>query len=281
MAALPTIALPDGTAVPALGQGTWHMGENAGSAAAEVSALRLGLDLGLTLIDTAEMYGSGGAERVVAEAIAGRRDTVFLVSKVLPSHASARGTKSACEQSLKRLRTDRIDLYLLHWIGSVPLEETVAGFEALRTSGQIRHWGVSNFDVSDMKKLAMLPQGAAAATNQVLYNLDQRGIEFDLLPWCAAHGMPVMAYTPLGQGGRMLRSPALASVAARHGVTPAAVALAFLLTRPGVIVIPKATRPEHVRANAAAASLRLDAADLAEIEAAHPPPRRKEPLAIL
>ncbi len=281
MNAFPTVALPDGTAVPALGQGTWHMGENASSAAAEASALRLGLDLGLTLIDTAEMYGSGGAERVVAEAIAGRRDTVFLVSKVLPSNASARGTKTACEQSLRRLRTDRIDLYLLHWIGSIPFEETIAGFEALRTAGKIRHWGVSNFDVSDMEKLVKMPSGAAAATNQVLYNLEERGIEYDLLPWCAARRIPVMAYTPLGLAGRLLRSPALASVAARHDVTPAAVALAFLLARPGVIVIPKAARAEHVRTNAAAASLRLEAEDIARIEAAHPPPRRKKPLAIL
>jgi len=281
MNALRTVALPDGTEVPALGLGTWHMGESAGDAASEAAALRVGIDLGLTLIDTAEMYGSGGAERVVAEAIAGRRDEVFLVSKVLPSNASARGTRTACEQSLKRLRTDRIDLYLLHWIGGVPFEETVAGFEALRAGGKIRHWGVSNFDVHDMEKLAKVPSGSAAATNQVLYNLERRGIEYDLLPWCAARRIPVMAYTPLGQSGRMLRSPVLASVAARHGVTPAAVALAFLLARPGVIVIPKAARVEHVRADAAAASLRLDAEDIAGIEAAFPPPRRKEPLGIL
>lgn len=281
MNTLPTVALPDGSRVPALGQGTWHMGESAESAATEVAALRLGLELGLTLIDTAEMYGSGGAERVVAEAIGGRRDDVFLVSKVLPGNASKRGTITACEQSLKRLRTDRIDLYLLHWIGSIPLEETVAAFEVLRGEGKIRHWGVSNFDVADMEKLMKVCSGNAVATNQVLYNIAERGIEYDLLPWCAERKIPVMAYTPLGQGERMLRSPALTAVAARHGVTEAAVALAFLLARPGIITIPKAARAEHVRANVAAASLRLDAEDLAELDAAYPPPRRKQPLAIL
>lgn len=276
-----TVALPDGSAVPAFGQGTWHMGESAHSARTEVAALRLGLDLGLTLIDTAEMYGSGGAERIVAEAINGRRDEVFLVSKVLPGNASTRGTAFACEQSLKRLRTDRIDLYLLHWVGSIPLEETIAAFEALRAAGKIRYWGVSNFDVAEMERLVTLPAGNAAATNQVLYNLEQRGIEYDLLPWCAARKVPVMAYTPLGQAGKLLHSPALTSVAARRGVTEAAIALAFLLTRPGIIVIPKAARTEHVRANVAAATVRLDAEDLAQLNAAHPPPRRKQPLAIL
>ncbi len=269
--------LPDGTPVPALGQGTWHMGEDRRQASTEAAGLRLGLDLGLTLIDTAEMYGSGGAERVVATAIAGRRDEVFLVSKVMPQNASRAGTKAACERSLKRLATDRIDLYLLHWPGASPIAETVAAFEALRAEGKIRAWGVSNFDVSDMEALA----GTTCATNQVLYNLDERGIEFDLLPWCTTHKMPVMAYTPLGQGGRLLRSKALADIAARRNVAPAAVALAFLLNRPGIIAIPKATRAEHVRANAAAATLRLDASDLATLDAAHPPPRRRQPLAML
>jgi len=276
-----SVRLPDGTLVPALGQGTWHMGENARNAPTEAASLRLGLDLGLTLIDTAEMYGSGGAERVVADAIAGRRDEVFLVSKVLPHNATREGTKAACERSLKRLRTDRIDLYLLHWPGSVPIAETVEAFEALRAQGKIRSWGVSNFDTSAMRALMAAPHGAACATDQVLYNLDERGIEFDLLPACAARGIPVMAYTPLGQGGRLLRSKALAAVGARHNTAPATVALAFLLTRPGVIVIPKATQAEHVRANAAAATLRLDAADLATLDAAHPPPRRKQGLAML
>lgn len=277
----PTVRLPDGTAVPRLGQGTWRMGESAKNAAAEAAALRLGLDLGLSLIDTAEMYGSGQAERVVAEAIAGRRDEVFLVSKVLPQNATRRGTVSACERSLKRLRTERIDLYLLHWPGAVPLAETVAGFTELSAAGKIRHWGVSNFDQADMQRLAELAGGSECATNQVLYNLGQRGIEFDLLPWCAERGMPVMAYTPLGQGGHLLGSAALAEVAARHGVAPAAVALGFLLAHPEVIVIPKAVRGEHVRANAAAASLRLTAADLGVLDAAYPPPHRKRPLAML
>ena len=275
------LSLPDGTKVPVLGLGTWGLGERHTSGADVVAALRLGLDLGMTLVDTAEMYGDGGAEEVVGEAVKDRRDDVFIVSKVYPQNAGRKKISTACERSLKRLGTDRIDLYLLHWIGGVPFEETVAGFEALRAGGKIRHWGVSNFDVHDMEKLAKVPSGSAAATNQVLYNLERRGIEYDLLPWCAARRIPVMAYTPLGQSGRMLRSPVLASVAARHGVTPAAVALAFLLARPGVIVIPKAARVEHVRADAAAASLGLDAEDIAGIEAAFPPPRRKEPLGIL
>ena len=276
-AARPSVRLPDGTVVPALGQGTWHMGEDRRQAAAEAAALRLGLDLGMSLIDTAEMYGSGGAERVVAEAIAGRRDEVFLVSKVMPQNASRAGTKAACERSLKRLGTDRIDLYLLHWPGAVPVAETVAAFEALRAEGKIRFWGVSNFDVEEMAAL----EGTDCASNQVLYNLEERGIEFDLLPWCAARRMPVMAYTPLGQGGRMLRAKALAQVAARHGVGPATVALAFLLGRPGVISIPKAVREEHVRANAAAAEINLSRLDGDELDAAFPPPKKKKRLAML
>jgi len=281
MSALPILRLPDGTQVPALGQGTWHMGEQKRQAASEAEALRLGLDLGLTLIDTAEMYGSGGAELVVAEAIAGRRDEVFLVSKVMQQNASHTGTRAACERSLKRLGTDRIDLYLLHWPGATPIRETVAAFETLRAEGKIRAWGVSNFDTAEMERLVAVPHGTSCATNQVLYNLEERGIEFDLLPWCAAHGMPVMAYTPLGQGGRLLRSRALGQIAARHDVAPATVALAFLLTRPGTIVIPKAVQPAHVQANAAAATLRLDAEDLAALDAAFPPPRRARPLAML
>ncbi|MGH7068322.1 MAG: aldo/keto reductase, partial [Acetobacteraceae bacterium] len=198
-----------------------------------------------------------------------------------PYHATTAGTKQACEQSLKRLRTDRIDLYLLHWPGSVPLEETIAGFETLRSAGKIRHWGVSNFDVADMEKLLKVPSGSAAATNQVLYNLETRGIEFDLLPWSSSRAMPVMAYTPFGAGGRLLRSPALNAIAERHGATPAQVALAFLLQRSDVIVIPKAATQGHVQTNAAAASLRLEAADLEALDAAHPPPRKKMPLAML
>ncbi|HEX4261783.1 MAG TPA: aldo/keto reductase [Acetobacteraceae bacterium] len=272
---------PDGTEVPALGQGTWHMGESARDAKREADALRLGLDLGLALIDTAEMYADGASEAIVAEAIAGRRDEVFLVTKVVPHNATRRGVAAACSRSLKRLRTDRIDLYLLHWPGAVPLEETVAGFEALRVGGKIIRWGVSNFDTDEMETLRALPDGAACATDQVLYNPERRGIEFDLLPWCAAHAMPAMAYSPVGQGGRLLRNPALAAVAKRHDATPAQVAIAWTLRQPGVISIPKAADPAHVRANAAAAALTLDAGDLAAIDAALPPPARKQSLEML
>lgn len=271
--------LPDGTAVPALGQGTWHMGELASQRRTEVDALRLGLDLGMTLIDTAEMYGEGGAEEVVGEAIAGRRDGVFLVSKVYPHNASRRGAVAACERSLKRLRVETIDLYLLHWRGSHPLAETVEAFEALKAAGKIRHWGVSNCDVDDLEEL-----GAAladCATDQVLYSLEHRGVEFDLLPFCARQGMPVMAYSPVGQGGRMLRNAALAEVAKRHGVTPAQVAIAWTLRHPHVISIPKASDPAHVRQNAAARDIVLTAEDLATLDGSFAPPTRKRSLAML
>lgn len=276
-----TVALPDGTAVPALGQGTWHMGENGRRAAAEVAALQLGMSLGLTLIDTAEMYGDGGAEEVVGKAIAGQRDRVFIVSKVYPHNASRDGVAAACERSLKRLNTDRIDLYLLHWRGGHKLSETVSGFERLRQEGKIRLWGVSNLDVSDMEEIARLPQGGHCTTDQVLYNPDTRGIEFDLLPWCQAHRMPIMAYSPVGQGGRLLRSQALAAVARRHNASPAQVAIAWSMRSGAVISIPKASDPTHVRDNAAAANLVLTDEDLAEIDAQHPPPRRKQSLGIL
>jgi diketogulonate reductase-like aldo/keto reductase len=278
---IPTVALPDGTRVPALGQGTWHMGESRAAAAAEAQALRAGIDQGMTLIDTAEMYGDGGAERVVAQAIAGQRDRVFLVSKVLPSNASAAGVAKACAASLKRLGTDRIDLYLLHWPGPHPLAETVAAFERLRAAGHILRWGVSNFDTDDMASVAGLADGGACATDQVLYHPDRRGIEFDLLPWCRARRMPIMAYSPLGQAGRLLRSRALAAVAARHGVSPAQVAIAWSLRDGNTISIPKASSPEHVRQNAAAAGLALGTEDLAEIDAVHPPPGRKQALGML
>jgi len=226
---IPTVALPGGETVPALGQGTWYMGEQRGAAATEAAALRLGVELGMTLIDTAEMYASGGAEQVVAQAVAGIRDTVFIVSKVLPQNASRSGTVAACERSLKRLKTDRIDLYLLHWRGSYRLADTVAGFEALQAAGKIRYWGVSNFDVSDMEQLG----GSGCAANQVLYHPESRGIEFDLLPWCARHGVPVMAYSPLGHHvRRLLGSRALQAVAARHGATPAQVAIAWSMRLP-------------------------------------------------
>ena len=279
MAPIPTTLLPSGEAVPILGQGTWTMGENAGRRSDEIASLRLGLDLGMTLIDTAEMYASGGAEAVVGEAIAGRRDEVFLVSKVLPSNATRRGTIAACERSLKRLKTDRLDLYLLHWRGRPPLEETLDAFTMLVRDGKIRHFGVSNFDTSDMEELMHL-QGRQAATNQVLYNLTRRGIEYDLLPWCRARQIPIMAYSPIEQG-RMLSHPALESVAIRHGAMPAQVALAWLLRQDGLIVIPKAGRPEHVRENRAALSLRLTEQDLADLNSAFPAPTGPTPLEML
>lgn len=275
-----TVRLPTGEAVPALGQGTWYMGEGRRPASEEAAALRLGLDLGMTLIDTAEMYASGGAERVVAEAIRGRREEVFLVSKVLPSNASRKGTVAACEASLRRLGTDRLDLYLLHWRGGVPLAETVAGMEELIRAGKIRHWGVSNLDTDDMEELHALKGGAACATNQVLYNLTRRGIEWDLLPWCRENAMPIMAYSPIEQG-RLPRHAALKEVATRHGATPAQVALAWVMRDPLVIAIPKAGDPEHVRENRAALDLRLTDQDLAALDLAFPPPSRKQPLELL
>jgi len=275
------VRLPDGLEVPALGQGTWHMGESARLKQQEVAALKLGIDLGMTLIDTAEMYGNGGAEEVIAEAIAGRRDGLFLVSKVYPHNASLSGVLAACERSLRRLRVDCIDLYLLHWPGNHPLSETVNGFEALQAKGKIRYWGVSNFDTGEMGRAWKLPAGSHCATNQVLYNPDTRGIEFDLLPWCAAHKMPIMAYSPLGQGGRLLRSKALKAVADRHNATPGQIAIAWSMRSGAAISIPKATNPAHVRENAGAADIVLTEADLAEIDAVHPPPRKKQSLEIL
>jgi diketogulonate reductase-like aldo/keto reductase len=273
------IRLPDGTLVPALGQGSWRMGERAGACRAEVAALRLGLDLGLTLVDTAEMYGDGGAEEVVAEAIAGRRNEVFLVSKVYPHNASATKLPRALEASLRRLQVERLDLYLLHWRGAVPLAETVEAMERAKAQGKIARWGVSNLDVDDLQELG--PALAGCATDQVLWNLVARGVEFDLLPFCAARGMPVMAYSPIGQGGALLRHRALATIAARHGATPAQLALAFVLARPGVIAIPKAADPAHVRLNAAARDIVLTPQDLAELDAAFPPPKRKRPLEMI
>ena len=273
-----TVTLPSGEAVSAVGQGTWYMGDKKSEAAREVAALQLGIDLGMTLLDTAEMYADGGAERIVAQAVAGRRDGVFIVSKVYPHNASRTGVPAACERSLKRLNTDRIDLYLLHWRGGHPLAETVAAFEKLKAEGKIRHWGVSNFDTSDMNELG----GAACAANQVLYHPGSRGIEYDLLPWCEARGVAVMAYSPLAHTtSRLLRSPALIAVAGRHGVTPARAALAWGLRYPHVISIPKASDPAHVRDNAAAADLTLTEQDLTEIDAAHRPPGRKQPLDLL
>lgn len=266
--------------LPPLGQGTWRMGEVAARRAEEVAALRFGVDLGLDLIDTAEMYADGGAEEIVAEAVAGRRDDVVIVSKVLPENASRRGTVAACERSLRRLRTDRIDLYLLHWRGDIPLLETLAGFQDLISAGKIRRWGVSNFDVGDMEDLAALGVAEECATNQILYNLSRRGPEFDLVPWCAERRIPIMAYSPVEQG-RLLRHPGLRQLADEKGVTPAQLALAFVLGRPGVTAIPKASTPAHVRENAAALTIALDPSDLARIQALFPSPRRAEPLAML
>jgi diketogulonate reductase-like aldo/keto reductase len=263
-----------------LGQGTWHMAEDPRRRPAEISALRVGIELGLTLIDTAEMYADGQAEELVGEAIAGRREDVFLVSKVLPEHGTKRGTVAACERSLRRLKTDRLDLYLLHWRGDVPLEATLEGFTALVRAGMIRQWGVSNFDVSDMEELERLPGGTSVATDQVLYNLSRRGIEWDLLPWCRARRIPIMAYSPIEQG-RMLRHPVLRKVATRQGATPAQVALAWLLRQELLCAIPKAATPEHVRENRAAVDLRLTDRDLAELDRAFPPPDGPRPLEML
>ena len=256
------------------------MGEKARRRQDEIAALKLGLDLGMTLIDTAEMYGYGGAEIVVGEAIAGRREEVFLVSKVLPHNATRSGTIEACEHSLKRLRTDRLDLYLLHWRGAPPLAETLHAFAALMRTGKIRHWGVSNFDLSDMEELWALSGGRDAATNQVLYNLTRRGIEFDLMPWCRQRRIPIMAYSPIEQG-RMLKHPALKHVAAFHDATPAQVALAWLVRQDGVIVITKAATAAHVRENRKALELRLTDEDLAALNKAFPPPTKKHPLEML
>ncbi|AHL74669.1 oxidoreductase [Stutzerimonas stutzeri] len=269
-----TLKLADGGVVPVIGQGTWHMGENRAERSNEVAALRLGIELGMTLIDTAEMYGEGGAEEVVGEAIRNRRERVFLVSKVYPHNASRKGVPEACERSLRRLGTECIDLYLLHWRGQYPLAETVEAFERLKDQGKIRRWGVSNFDLDDMHEL----DAPACATNQVLYNPDERGIEFDLLPWCQTQGMPVMAYCPLGQGGALLRHSAVIDVARRHGAQPAQVALAWALRQPGVLVIPKSANPNHLRTNASAAELKLTAEDLATLDGAFPPPARRQPL---
>jgi diketogulonate reductase-like aldo/keto reductase len=276
-----TAILPDGTVVPALGQGTWKIAEGHAPQGQEVAAIRLGIELGLTLIDTAEMYGEGSSERLVGEAIKGRHEQVFVVSKVYPRNASRTGAPAACGRSLRRLGIDCLDLYLLHWRGGVPLAETVAAFEKLRTEGSIRRWGVSNFDADDMEELLSVPDGKNCAVNQVLYNPEYRGIEFDLIPWHAEHGIPIMAYSPVGQGGRLLRHPAMKAVAARHNATPAQVAIAWSMRHAGVISIPKSGDSTHVRENAAAGALQLTVADLADIDRTYPPPKRRQSLAML
>ncbi len=275
-----TTTLPNGEAIPVLGQGTWGMAERKHPREQEIQALRVGLDLGITLIDTAEMYANGGAEKLVGEAIAGRRDNVFLVSKVLPHNASRRGTVNACERSLRRLQTDRLDLYLLHWREQIPLEETISAFEALVRGGKIRNWGVSNFDLSDMNEVESIPGGKAVATDQVLYNLLRRGIEYDLLPWCRQRHIPIMAYSPIEQG-RMLDHPTLREIAERHGATPAQVALAWVLRQDKVVAIPRARLPEHVRQNRGALDLHLTDSDLAALDREFPPPSRPQPLEMI
>jgi diketogulonate reductase-like aldo/keto reductase len=273
------VVLPDGSDVPALGQGTWRMGEDARLRAEEARALRLGVDLGMSLIDTAEMYGDGCAEDLIGEALGDRREQLFLVSKVYPHNAGPGRIERACEASLRRLRTDRLDLYLLHWRGSVPLAETVEGMEALVAAGKIRRWGVSNLDLADMDQL-IRAGGQACAANQILYNITERGPEFELIPELERLGIPVMAYSPVGQG-RLPRSAALAAVAGRHGATPFQIALAWAMRDPGVIAIPKASDEAHVRDNRRAADIALTPEDLAEIDADFPPPTRRTRLAML
>lgn len=276
----PAVTLPSGHTVPALGLGTWHMGEEKTHAPSEIAALQRGMELGLTLIDTAEMYGEGGAEEIVGAALSGRRDDAFIVSKVYPWNASRQGVIEACEGSLKRLKTDHIDLYLLHWRGEHALSATVAGFETLRQAGKIGAWGVSNFDTDDMQELASVPGGENCAANQILYNLARRGVEYDLLPWCQERNIAVMAYSPIEQG-RILRNAELIRIAKAQQATPAQIALAFLLERDGVIAIPKSASIARVEENAAATEIELTDEDLDALDRAFPPPSRKQPLEML
>lgn len=275
-----SISFPQGDTVPVLGQGTWMMGEKAERRREEIAALRLGVSLGMTLVDTAEMYGEGATETLVGEALDGLRDQVFLVSKVYPHNASRRGVVAACERSLKRLRTDRLDLYLLHWRGGEPFEETIAGFEALREAGKIRHWGVSNLDTDDMDELFATPGGNACATDQVLYNLSRRGPEYDLAPWLAEHGLPMMAYSPIEQG-RLPTKGVLGDIAKARHVEPLQIALAWVLSRPGVIAIPKAGTEAHVRANRAAHDIVLTEQERALLDHHFEAPSRKRPLEMI
>ena len=274
------VGLPSGETIPALGMGTWHLGAGRHPAEVEIEALRTALVLGMTLVDTAELYGDGASEQLVGRAIAGRRDDVFLVSKVLPHHATFDGTMAACEASLRRLDTDRLDLYLLHWRGAVALQETVGAFEELKRTGLIRHWGVSNFDLADMAELVELPGGRAVETDQVLYNLTRRGIEWNLLPWCQRQGLPIMAYSPIEQG-RLVGHPVLRGIGVRHGATSAQIALAWVVSHPGVCAIPEAGTPEHVRENFEALRIVLGEDDVVELDAAFPPPPHPIPLEVL
>lgn len=277
---VPTIALPDGTPMPVLGVGTWGYAEQPARRRDEIDSLRAALDAGLTMIDTAEMYADGGAEELVGEALAARRDEAFLVDKVLPSDASRHGTVEACDRALHRLRTDRIDLYLLHWRGRYPLAETVEAFVELRDTGKIRAWGVSNLDVDDLAELDEVPNGDQVATDQILYNLARRGPEWDLLPGAGRRGLPLMAYSPVEQG-RLLGEPALREVADRHDATPAQIAIAWVLDHPGVSAIPKTATPARITENRDALDVVLTDDDRAALDAAFPPPDRKRRLEIL
>ena len=277
-----TITLPDGERVPVLGQGTWRMGENTRAHKDEVAALRLGIELGMTLIDTAEMYGEGGAEKVVADAIEDQRDRVFVVTKVYPHNASRTELPKACERSLKRLRIDAIDLYLLHWRERYTcLMETVGAFEKLRTTGKIKRWGVSNFDVDDMEELLSIDNGTNCAANQVLYNLENREIEFDLLQWSQKNEIPIMAYSPVGHGRGLLESATLKKIAKRHDATTSQIALAWVLRQPDVIAIPKASDEKHVRDNARSIEIKLTNEDLADLDREFPMPKSKKSLPTL
>ncbi|MEQ1881826.1 MAG: aldo/keto reductase [Burkholderiales bacterium] len=267
-----TIALTSGERVPALGQGTWNMGDQRTTRSEEITTLQLGLDLGLTLIDTAEMYGEGNSEKLIGEALAGRRDQAFLVSKVYPHNATRKGVVAACERSLKRLRTDRIDLYLLHWRGNVPFAETLEAFLGLQQKGKIRHFGVSNLDLDDMREWCAIAGGEAVATNQVLYNLTRRGIEWNLAPWMRERKIPVMAYSPVEQA-RLLRNSKLVDFARRNGMTPAQAALAWLLAKDGVIAIPKSSQRQHLKENTGALDHTLTREQLAELDKLFPPPK--------
>jgi diketogulonate reductase-like aldo/keto reductase len=280
MSSARSVLLPSGEKIAALGQGTWHFAEAPGRRAEEVASIRLGLDLGMTVIDTAEMYSNGAAEALVGEAIAGRRSEVFLVDKVLPHNATREGTVRACEAGLARLGVDFIDLYLLHWRGRIPLIETVEGFTELKRRGMICHWGVSNFDLDDMIELVGVPGGDEVQANQILYNLTRRGPEYALLPWLARHGIPTMAYSPIEQG-RLLDHPALQRIARGHDATPAQIALAWVLQRDGVNAIPRARTASHVRQNAAARDIELTHDDLRDLDGAFPPPTRPRPLEVL
>ncbi|WP_040509216.1 aldo/keto reductase [Gluconobacter morbifer] len=279
-----TVTLRNGTTVPALGMGTWNVGDSAGRRPDEIRSLQQGLEAGLRVIDTAEMYGNGRSEKLVGEAIADVRDEVYLVSKVVPSNASYDGVHKACRRSLKHLDTDWLDLYLLHWRGGTPLEETIRAFRELQDDGLIRGWGVSNFDVDDMEEIESLSDDCLA--NQVLYNLEHRGTEFDLLEHDRKSGTVTMAYSPLGQGGELLDHPALKEVASRHETSlgpadAAQIALAWVLRRPNILAIPKAGSPKHVAGNIASMEITLTDDDLKTLDAAFPPPKRKVSLAMI